>query len=66
MILHVAGGLKLDDHCGPLQPRPFYDSMILPDIVMTNFADVKILIRSRRTSLAGEETKRGRQQIIRK
>jgi len=21
--------LKLDDHCGPFQPRPFYDSMIL-------------------------------------
>jgi len=20
--------LKLDDHCGPFQPRPFYDSMI--------------------------------------
>jgi len=19
--------LKLDDHCGPFQPRPFYDSM---------------------------------------
>ena len=25
--LHVAGGLRLDDHCGPFQPRPFYDSM---------------------------------------
>jgi len=22
-------GLKSDDHCGPFQPRPFYDSMIL-------------------------------------
>ena len=21
--LHIAGGLKLDDHCGPFQPRPF-------------------------------------------
>ena len=21
-------GLKLDDHCGPFQPRTFYDSMI--------------------------------------
>ena len=21
-------GLKLDDHCGPFQPRPFYSSMI--------------------------------------
>jgi len=22
-------GLKLDDHCGPFQPKPFYDSVIL-------------------------------------
>ena len=27
--LHIAGELKLDDHCGPFQPRPFYDSVIL-------------------------------------
>jgi len=27
--LHVAGGLKLDDHCGPLQPRPFYDDSMM-------------------------------------
>jgi len=27
--LHVDGGLKLDDHCGPFQPRPFYDSVML-------------------------------------
>ena len=26
--LHIAGGLKLHDHYGPFQPRPFYDSMI--------------------------------------
>ena len=25
--LHTAGGLELDGHCGPFQPRPFYDSM---------------------------------------
>ena len=25
--LHIAGELKLDDHGGPFQPRPFYDSM---------------------------------------
>ena len=25
--LHIAGGLELEDHYGPLQPRPFYDSM---------------------------------------
>ena len=29
VTLHTAGGLKLDDHCGPFQPRPFYDSMML-------------------------------------
>ena len=27
--LPVAWELKLDDHCGPFQARPFYDSMIL-------------------------------------
>ena len=25
--LHIAGGLELDDHCGPFQPRLFCDSM---------------------------------------
>ena len=28
VTLHIAGRLKLDGHCGPFQPRPFYDSMI--------------------------------------
>ena len=23
VTLHIAGKLKLDDHCGPFQPRPF-------------------------------------------
>ena len=27
--LRIAGRLKLSDHCGPFQPRPFYDSVIL-------------------------------------
>ena len=27
--LHAAGGLKLDGHCDPFQPRPFNDSVIL-------------------------------------
>ena len=27
VTLHIAGGLELDDHCGPFQARPFYDSM---------------------------------------
>ena len=26
--LHIARGLKLDGHCGPFQPRPFYGSVI--------------------------------------
>ena len=25
--LHIAGGLKLGDHCGVFQPRPFCDSI---------------------------------------
>ena len=29
VTLHIAGGLKLDDHCGPFQPGPLYDSVIL-------------------------------------
>jgi len=28
--LHIAGGLKLNDHYGPFQPRPFYDPVISP------------------------------------
>ena len=35
--LHIAGGLKLDDHFGPFQPRPFYDSMIV-SYVEDNFS----------------------------
>ena len=29
VVMPVAGGLKLNDHCGPFLPRPFCDSMIL-------------------------------------
>ena len=25
--LNIAGGLKRNDHCGPFQPRSFYDFM---------------------------------------
>jgi len=25
--LDITGGLKLNDHCGPFQPRPFCDSV---------------------------------------
>ena len=28
VTLQTAGGLKLNDHCGPFQPWPFYDYMI--------------------------------------
>ena len=28
VTLSTGGRLKLDDHCGPFQPRPFYDSII--------------------------------------
>ena len=31
--LHIAGGLKLDKHCGSFQPRPFYDSMIRVELL---------------------------------
>ena len=27
VTLHIAGGLKPDDHCGPFQPSPFYNPM---------------------------------------
>jgi len=30
VTLPIAGELKLDDLCGPFQPRPFYDSMTMP------------------------------------
>ena len=29
VTLHIAWGLKLDGLCGPFQPRPFSDSMVL-------------------------------------
>uniref|UniRef100_A0A669QH57 Uncharacterized protein n=1 Tax=Phasianus colchicus TaxID=9054 RepID=A0A669QH57_PHACC len=28
VTLQIAGGLKLDDHCGPFQPRPCYDTIL--------------------------------------
>ena len=29
VTLYAAGGLKRDEHCGPFQPRPFYESTLL-------------------------------------
>ena len=33
--LHIAGGLELNDHCGPFQPRPFYDSILSKPLPVT-------------------------------
>ena len=30
VALHIAGGLKLNDRCGPFQPRPLYESVEQP------------------------------------
>ena len=40
--LHVAGGLKLNDHCGPFQLRPFYDS--LGRLLATEISRCKFLL----------------------
>ena len=37
VTLHIAGGLKLDDHYDPLQPRPFCDSMVLWPVEILHF-----------------------------
>jgi len=29
VTLHIAGGLKPDDHCGPFQPRPSCDMYLI-------------------------------------
>ena len=35
VAMHIAGGLKVGDHCGPFQLRPFYDSMIIISSVIS-------------------------------
>jgi len=42
--VHIAGGLKLNDHCDLFQPRPFYDSMILAQ--PTSFAEIYVTLFS--------------------
>jgi len=37
-------GLKLDDHCGPFQPRPFYDCMILWQVAVIRAPQLKVLM----------------------
>jgi len=52
VTLHIAGGLELNDHCGPFQPRPFYDSVQL-DVV---YCDVpKELVSPSLPVKSGEE-----------
>ena len=33
--LHIAGGLKPDERCGPFQPRLFYDSVSAKKLTTT-------------------------------
>ena len=39
VTLHLVGGLKLNDRCGPFQPRPFYDSMKMTMAVQCAYLD---------------------------
>ena len=39
-------GLELDEHCGPFQPRPFYDSMILAIVSFGDAFDLQLLKRA--------------------
>ena len=41
VTLHIAGGLKLDDHCGPFQPRPLYYSSAM--LIFFNIVLIYIL-----------------------
>lgn len=36
MTLHLAGGLKPDDHCGPFPPRPLCESMSIANGMYKN------------------------------
>ena len=38
VTLHRAGGLKLDDHCGPFQPRPFYEIRTSVNLLFINIS----------------------------
>jgi len=42
--MHIAGGLKPDDHCGPFQPRPFYESMKSGPGVFQKFLPLWIIL----------------------
>jgi len=45
VTLHIAGGLQLNDHRGPFQPRPFYDK--------TSNSETEALCSSKPTTSAG-------------
>jgi len=57
VTLHIAGGLKLDDHCGAFQSRPFCDSMILLLLFLIAKPCYKLIILA--TSLHGVLTSVG-------
>ena len=50
VTLHIAGGLKLDDHCGPFQPRPFYVYYVYFHIILA-ISDVHISFTKRQILL---------------
>jgi len=39
VILHIAVGLKPDDHYGPFQSRPFYDFISFHGIKVVSYQD---------------------------
>ena len=52
VTLHIAG-LKLDDHCGPFQPRPFYDSMIFFKVNESYQLSILSVLKHLRISIFG-------------
>ena len=44
--LHTAGGVKLDDHCGPFKSRPFYDSLCIKTLSLAEDSLHRYLVGS--------------------
>jgi len=47
VTLHVAGGLKPDDRCGPFQSRTFYDSVTTDSLERSEFKRQKLSIKNK-------------------